>query len=268
MSRPYIVGDSSPFLKRVLIPFWVVRILIMLVQIALYALVITGLGVFKDDIERLYDEYHTTLQYDAVLAVSSVIMVIILLCLILDIVCIVMRARRRLTPPFFLGVNITQSTFYIVNFALTMAGPRNGILSIVIGVVILLSFLGLLIYASFVYHKYRKGSLRGVYVKANNPEVHNLVANTGYPAMSNIPAPPERKYGQDTPDHNVTYYDQQAIAQTNAYSGQSYPSTPAAHGERTFSPTPTYHTRDQGASPVPAHEPQQPGYEMHNRSAV
>lgn len=137
MSRPYVVGDSSPFLKRVLIPFWIVRILIMLVQIGLYALVITGLSVFKDDMERLYAEYHTTLQYDAVLAVSCVIMAIILLCLILDIVCIIMRARRRLTPQFFLTVNIIQSVFYVVNFALTMAGPRNGVLSVVIGVLIL-----------------------------------------------------------------------------------------------------------------------------------
>jgi hypothetical protein len=267
MSRPYIVGDSSPFLKRVLIPFWVVRILIMLVQIGLYALVITGLSVFKDDVERLYDEYHTTLQYDAVLAVSCVIMVIILLCLILDIVCIIMRARRRLTPPFFLGVNITQSIFYVVNFALTMAGPRNGVLSVVIGVLILLSFLGLLIYASFVYHKHRTGSLRGTYVQANNPEVHNLVADTGYPAVSNIPAPPKQKYGQDSTD-NVAYYDQQAIAQTNAYNGQSYPSTPAPYGEQTFSPAPTYDSRPLAASPVQAHEPQQQGYEMHQRSAV
>ncbi|EAQ83504.1 hypothetical protein CHGG_09908 [Chaetomium globosum CBS 148.51] len=249
MSRPYVVGDSSPFLKRVLIPFWIVRILIMLVQIGLYALVITGLSVFKDDMERLYAEYHTTLQYDAVLAVSCVIMAIILLCLILDIVCIIMRARRRLTPQFFLTVNIIQSVFYVVNFALTMAGPRNGVLSVVIGVLILLSFLGLLIYASVVYHQYRKGSLRGTYVQANNPEVHNLVADTGYPAVSNIPPPPQHMYGQDegiTTD-KAAYYDRQAIAETNAYSGHSYPSTPAAHE--------TQH-------------PQQQGYEMHQRSAV
>ncbi len=137
MSPPYVVGDSSPFLKRVLIPFWIVRILVMVVQIGLYALVVAGLGVFKDDIQRLYAEYNTKLQYNAVLAVSCVIMAIILLCLILDIVCIVKRARRTLSPAFFLGVNIVQSLFYIVNFVLTMIGARNGVLSIVIGVLIL-----------------------------------------------------------------------------------------------------------------------------------
>lgn len=137
MAPPYIVGDSSPFLKRVLIPFWVVRILVMLVQIGLYALVVTGLGVFKDDVQKLYDEYNTHLAYETVLAVSCVIMVIILLCLILDLVCIIMRARRTLSPPFFLGVNITQSVFYVVNFVLTMVNAHNGVLSIVIGVIIL-----------------------------------------------------------------------------------------------------------------------------------
>ena len=137
MSPPYVVGDSSPFLKRVLIPFWVIRILIMLIQIALYGLVIAGLGVFKKDAERLGAEYNTSLSYNSVLAVSCVMMAIILLCLILDIVCIVKRARRTLSPPFFLGVNITQSFFYFINFILSMIGARNGAVSIVIGVFIL-----------------------------------------------------------------------------------------------------------------------------------
>jgi hypothetical protein len=134
---PFIVGDSSPFLKRVLIPFWVVRILVMLVQIGTYGLVIAGLGVFRDDVQKLWDEYNTHLNYDAVLAVSCVIVAIILLCLILDIVCIVMRGRRTLSPPFFLGVNITQSVFYVVNFILSLVNAHNGVISIVIGVIIL-----------------------------------------------------------------------------------------------------------------------------------
>lgn len=137
MPRPYVVGDSSPFLKRVLIPFWVIRIIIMAIQIALYALLIAGLGVVKDDLERLYEEYNTSLGYGAVLAVACVITAIILLCLILDIVCIVKRARRTLSPSFFLAVNIIQSIFYIANFALTMAGPRKGAVVIAISVVIL-----------------------------------------------------------------------------------------------------------------------------------
>ncbi len=137
MSPPYVIGDSSPFLKRVLIPFWIIRIIIMIVLIGLYAVMIAGLGVFKDDLHRLAAQYNTTLSYKAVLATSCVIMGIVFFCLILDIVCIVKRARRTLSPPFFLGVNITQSLFYTTNFVLTMIGAHNGALSIGINVVIL-----------------------------------------------------------------------------------------------------------------------------------
>ena|SRR5689334_9897446 len=137
MSRPYIVGDSSPFLKRVLIPFWVVRILIMLIYIAVFGILVTGLSVYKDRIDRLVDEYNTTLNYNAVLAVACIIMAITIVCLILDIVCIIKRARRTLTPPFFLGVNIAQSIIFLVEFILSMIGPRPGTLTIIVGVLIL-----------------------------------------------------------------------------------------------------------------------------------
>lgn len=245
MSPPYVIGDSSPFLKRVLIPFWVIRILVMIVQIGLYALVVAGLGVYKDDLQRLYDQYNTKLNYNAVLATSCIIMAIILLCLILDIVCIVKRARRTLSPPFFLGVNITQSLFYVINFILTMIGARNGVLSIVIGVLILLSFLGLLIYASVVFHQYRTGSLRGTYVQANNPEVHNLVANTGYPGGGSYPQ--QQSYAASHQDYPKTaYYDQQQASQAASYAGQGYE---------------PYRQEQTGLG-------QQQGYEMHARSAV
>ncbi|KAL2130637.1 hypothetical protein VTI74DRAFT_6138 [Chaetomium olivicolor] len=239
MSAPYIVGDSSPFLKRVLIPFWIIRILIMIVQIGLYALVIAGLGVFKDDLHRLAAEYNTSLNYNAVLAISCIIMAIILVCLILDIVCIIKRARRTLSPPFFLGVNIAQSLFYTANFILTIIGAHNGALSIGIGVVILLSFLGLLIYASVVFHQYRKGSLHA-YVQTNNPEAHNLVANSGYPSGSVDTAYPQQAYASDYP--KTAYYD------TQAYGGQGYAAP--------------YEPASIGAGNHGGNAPQQQGYEM------
>jgi glucan phosphoethanolaminetransferase (alkaline phosphatase superfamily) len=137
MSPPYVVGDSSPFLKRVLIPFWVIRIIIMVIQIGVYGVLIAGLGVFKDDVQRLWNEYNTSLSYDAVLGIAVVILLIVLLCLILDLVCIIKRARRTLSPPFFLGVNIAQSVFYLVNFILSMVGASSGPLAIAISVIIL-----------------------------------------------------------------------------------------------------------------------------------
>ncbi|KAK3901296.1 hypothetical protein C8A05DRAFT_16506 [Staphylotrichum tortipilum] len=216
MSPPYVIGDSSPFLKRVLIPFWIIRIIIMIVLIGLYAFLVAGLGVFKDDVQRLAAQYNTNLNYNAVLATSCIIMAIVFLCLILDIVCIVKRARRTLSPPFFLGVNITQSVFYTANFVLTMIGAHNGALSIAINVVILLSFLGLLIYAAVVFHQYRTGSLRGTYAKANDPEAHKL---TGYPGAAAAPATgyPQQSYAQEYPRPGS--YNPQGPQQ---YDGQGY----------------------------------------------
>jgi hypothetical protein len=88
--------------------------------------------------------------------------------------------------------------------------------------------------------------------------VHKLVSDTGYPGVSNIPAPPQQMYGHEqghtttTADNKTTaYYDQQAIAETNAYSGGSYPSTPALAHES-----------------LQQQQQQQQGYEMHRRSPV
>lgn len=137
MSSPIVIGDESPFLKRILIPFWIIRILIMLIQIVLYGILIAGLRFFRDNIEALAEKYNTDLNYDAIMAVSCVIVAIVLLCLTLDLVCIIKRARRTLSPPFFLGVNIIQSFFYTVNFILGMINARDGAAYIGISVIIL-----------------------------------------------------------------------------------------------------------------------------------
>ncbi|AEO59757.1 hypothetical protein MYCTH_2308278 [Thermothelomyces thermophilus ATCC 42464] len=174
--------------------------------------------------------YNTNLGYGAVLAVACVITAIILLCPILDIVCIVKRARRTLSPPFFLGVNITQGLFYIVNFALTMAGPRKGAVVIVISVFILLSFLGLLFYASVVYHQYRTGSLAGTYIPTVNPEMHNLVAsNTSYPRIADPPAPLQFAYAQkEYPKSTATYYDLESVGRVRQFGPPGYAPANAA----------------------------------------
>ncbi|KAK4176839.1 hypothetical protein QBC36DRAFT_3402 [Triangularia setosa] len=254
MTKQYIVGDSSPFLKRVLIPFWIIRILIMLIQIGVYALLVAGLGVYKDDMRRIIDEYHTKLTYEAILATSVIIMVIILACLILDLVSIIKRARRTLGPKFFLITNIFQTLFYVVSFILSMIGARPSALYAVINVIILLSFLGLLIYAAVIFHQYRKGSLgdgtggnRGTYVAASNPDAVPFNQTAG---VDTAYAPQSTTYGQDYPQEyqKPAFYDQQAANQA-AYSGQGY---------EPYS----------GQPPQQVIQPPQQGYEMQGRQAV
>ncbi|KAK1727078.1 uncharacterized protein BDZ83DRAFT_614074 [Colletotrichum acutatum] len=164
MTQAYIIGDSSPFLKRVLIPFWVIRIAIMVLEIVLYAGTIAVAASNKEALNDYGDDNRTA---SWVIGVLCVIMVIILICLILDIVCIVKRSRRTLSPKFFLVSNVIQTLVWVILFILTIIGA-GGAFTFIIAIVVLASFVGLLIYASVIYHKFRKGTLpRGNYAPAN-----------------------------------------------------------------------------------------------------
>lgn len=120
------VGDS-PFLKRVLIPFWVVRILVMVVEIGLYGLTIGVVSASRGDLQDVYDQNDLAYSIDAVIAILCVVEAIILLCLILDLVSIIKRARRSLTPRFFLITNVIQTTFWLVMFILSMLGAKTAL---------------------------------------------------------------------------------------------------------------------------------------------
>ena len=135
MATQFVAGTpASPFLKRVLIPFWVVRILIMVVDLGLYGLAIGVVAAYKDDID---DDVGNTGSTSAALAILVVIELLILTCLVLDIVCIVKRARRTLSPRFFLIVNVIQTLFWTIMFIMGIISTRNG-LNVGIGVLLLL----------------------------------------------------------------------------------------------------------------------------------
>jgi len=137
-SSPYIIGESSPFLKRVLIPFWVLRIIILIVEVGIYSLLVVALIAKKDEIkDDLKEEYNTSLGWSAALAIALICVLIFLVCLILDIVCIIKRARRTLSPPFFLGVNIGQTVFFTINFILSLVGARSSPIGIIVAIIIL-----------------------------------------------------------------------------------------------------------------------------------
>ncbi|KAM7192398.1 hypothetical protein V8F20_008858 [Naviculisporaceae sp. PSN 640] len=239
MPDPYIIGDSSPFLKRVLIPFWVIRIIIMLAELAIYGLFIGAVGAYSRELDEVGVDRKAR---GTVIGIIAVIMVLILICLILDIVCIVKRSRRTLSPRFFLIVNVLQTTLWLVFFILSAVGAQSG-LSIGIGVVILyvlfffitsqpfhprtnadlstprLSFLGLLIYASVVFHQFRTGKLGGgKYEPAFNPAGTGGIANqTPQPyapttpygqADYGVPMPQQTVYGQQTAQSQVYGYGQ------------------------------------------------------------
>jgi len=138
MSKHRVVGDESPFAKRVLIPFWVVRIIIMIVDIAIYGLAIGTVAAYSDEFDdALDDEGYGSQTVTAVIAILAVVMILIIACLALDIVCIVKRSRRTLSPKFFLIVNVVQTVLWTVMFAISMAGAKgSGALTVIIAVII------------------------------------------------------------------------------------------------------------------------------------
>ncbi|KAM7182967.1 hypothetical protein V8F33_013896 [Rhypophila sp. PSN 637] len=195
MPEPYVIGDSSPFLKRVLIPFWVVRIIVMVVLIGIFAVGIAGVASFTGFDGRFENETGMSLKQakSTVIAIFAVIMVLILICLILDIVCIVKRSRRTLSPRFFLVVNILQTLLWLIFFILLAVGQSTP-LGIGIGIIVLLSFLGMLIYASVIFHFFRNGKLGtgGKYQPAYNPEL----GTAGIANQTPQPYAPNTPYGQ------------------------------------------------------------------------
>lgn len=137
MASQHVVGDS-PFLKRVLVPFWVIRIIIMLIYAAVYVAALAALGAFTDEInDRLEDEGLERSSFGAVIAVMVVVLVIVLLCLVLDILCIIKRSRRSLTPRFFLITNVIQTAVWVVLMGLSLAGAGASAANIIIPIIIL-----------------------------------------------------------------------------------------------------------------------------------
>lgn len=137
MASQHVVGDS-PFLKRVLIPFWVIRIIVMLIYAAAYVAALAAIGAFSDEInDALEDEGLQRSSLGAVIAVMAVVLVIVLICLILDIVCIIKRSRRTLTPRFFLITNVIQTGVWVVLMGLSLAGAGASAANIIIPIIVL-----------------------------------------------------------------------------------------------------------------------------------
>ncbi|KAL7905226.1 hypothetical protein GGI35DRAFT_483722 [Trichoderma velutinum] len=215
---------NSPFLKRVLVPFWVIRILIMVVEVAIYAF---GIGIIASNKEKIDQRIFT-----GSLASFAVMEGILVLCLLLDIVCIIKRARRTLSPRFFFATNLVQTTIFVVLFVLSILGGQT-VVSLILNITIVLSFIGLLVYASIIFHKDRKGTLRGSYTPAAQfAEPTTMATSTHYDSTYPGPISTEEKaFPSSTayePDRARMYYDAPAhdspdrMHQTNRQEAHEY----------------------------------------------
>jgi hypothetical protein len=175
--------------KRVLVPFWIVRICIMVFVIAAYAWALRHVEDIADFTKP---------------AIGSVVvfMLFIAACLLIDILAIVLFLRDALKPGTFLTMNCAQTGFWggvlIMDLVAIMRGSSAA--GIGFSVFVFLSFVGLLVYAAVGYHKEKKQAQRGHYAAAHNPVAP---APTAY-------APPYQNaspYQQDT-----AYYSQTNIS--------------------------------------------------------
>ncbi len=125
MSTFQHVGDS-PFLKRILVPFWAVRMLVMVAQIALYGVTI---GTFKAARgtwhEIFFYGYYGDLDLNQLIGVVVALIIAIIACLALDLTCIIKRTDRSLTPGFFLTASIVQTAIWTLSFIFSMTGDHE-----------------------------------------------------------------------------------------------------------------------------------------------
>ncbi|KAH6633223.1 hypothetical protein C7974DRAFT_167891 [Boeremia exigua] len=173
--------------KRILVPFWCVRICIMVFLIAVYAYTIRridGIGEFAKP------------------AVASLVvfMLFIAICLLIDILAIVLFLRDALKPGTFLTMNCFQTGFFggVLLMDIVAVARGTSAAGISFSIFVFLSFVGLLIYSAVGYHRAKKQALRGNYSAAHNPAMYNPAIPTPYPPQ----------YQNAAHQQNTAYYSQ------------------------------------------------------------
>jgi hypothetical protein len=110
----YRSRTASPFLKRVLIPCWVVRISIIVTELSLNGIIISYLAA------RTYMPGFTRL-----LITFSALEAVLGACAVLDIICIIKLAQKTLTPLILFAINLSETTIFIILFCISLASGFN-----------------------------------------------------------------------------------------------------------------------------------------------
>ncbi|KAK8185553.1 hypothetical protein BC567DRAFT_188199 [Phyllosticta citribraziliensis] len=181
---PRYTHEASPWLRRVLIPFWIIRVVFMLLIAASF-----GIGIARkiDTVEIIF------IGADSLGSIVAIFFVLVLVCLILDIVSIVKFARRNLRPKTFLIFNTIQTTFWAAILVIDIVGSikHRSALNFLFALIVFALFLGLFIYAVIIYRRSRRDAARGVYAPTANPAVAAMqpapyVSPSPTPSASNL----------------------------------------------------------------------------------
>ncbi|KAL2065740.1 hypothetical protein VTL71DRAFT_3410 [Oculimacula yallundae] len=205
--------SHAPWRKSVLIPCWTVQLGLELIMIGLLSVAV-GVLVHYDnqDYDYYSGEDEKTIE-KAGKVIGPVWIALIAACLILTITEIVLLARKKLKPLTFLITNILKSAFWGALFIIDIISAVNSsssrtasAVALLIEAALLLSFWLPLIYASIIYHRFRKGRQ---YKPVNNPNTYGGAAGaqtqgTQFTQYSTAPIPaypipePYKGYGQQS----------------------------------------------------------------------
>ncbi|KAF1813832.1 hypothetical protein P152DRAFT_393745 [Eremomyces bilateralis CBS 781.70] len=162
--------DNTPWMKSVLIPLWIVKNIVRIIMIGIYAVAFGAV-----------DHYTHTRIYDV--AVLSIHIALCAISVVLDITSLVLFARQMLSPKVFLVFSIVQALIwvgsYILNIFLALRDATAA--AIALTIVLCPAYVGALFYASTVFYRYRKAGSRGAYTSVANP------TNLQYQATSFAP---------------------------------------------------------------------------------
>ncbi|KAH6706240.1 hypothetical protein BKA61DRAFT_492515 [Leptodontidium sp. MPI-SDFR-AT-0119] len=205
--------SHAPWRKSILIPFWTIQLGLELVMIALLALAVGVLVYDNNNDNYYYSGSDEDVTKKAGKVVGPIWIALISSCLILTITEIVLLARKSLKPLTFLITNILKSAIWAVLFVIDIISAVNtstsrtvSVVAILIEAALLLSFWIPLIYASIIYHRFRKGRQ---YKLVNNPPVPTQ--GTEFTQYSSAPIPayaipePYKGYGQQQTGHVEAY---------------------------------------------------------------
>ncbi|KAF2193769.1 hypothetical protein K469DRAFT_550110 [Zopfia rhizophila CBS 207.26] len=153
-----MTGPPVIWKKRILVPFWCIRIVLMIFIIAVYAIALKVLAD-RDDLDK------------PAIGVVVVFMLLIVSVLLLDVLAILLFLRDALKPGTFLIMNVVQTGFWAGVLLLDLVAIARGASPVGIGftIFVLLTFVALLTYAAVGYHRQRQQLRRGHYAPAHNP---------------------------------------------------------------------------------------------------
>lgn len=148
------------YMKRVLIPLWLIQIAACIILAIASALVLWVVNDAQDTGE--FKKQNLDGLGTAVNALAATILTVAIFTILMDIVEIILAAIHRLKPVTNLVLQCIKLVIWTVFFILTIiaaAKANAGGLSIFLQLVLFLTSLGQVIYGAIIYRRHKNGTL-------------------------------------------------------------------------------------------------------------